>query len=65
MSKLVVLKREDIPSLKEETVGFMEHSGVNPRSQVDVTELCSVKSTCDDLQSSTENLQHDMVFSSY
>ena len=29
-------------------VGFMEHSGVNPRSQVDVTELCSVKSTCDD-----------------
>ena len=25
----------------------MEHSGVNPRSQVDVTELCSVKSTCD------------------
>ena len=47
------------------SVGFMEHSGVNPRSQVDVTELCSVKSTCDDLQSSTENLQHDMVFSSY
>ena len=29
------------------SVGFMEHSGVNPRSQVDVTELCSVKSTCD------------------
>ena len=29
-------------------VGVMEHSGVNPRSQVDVTELCSVKSTCDD-----------------
>ena len=27
-------------------VGVMEHSGVNPRSQVDVTELCSVKSTC-------------------
>ena len=36
-----------IKKMKTFCVGFMEHSGVNPRSQVDVTELCSVKSTCD------------------
>ena len=29
-------------------VGFMEHSGVNPRSQVDFTEQSSVTSTCDE-----------------
>ena len=30
----------------------MEHSGVNPRSQVDFTEQSSVTSTCDGLGSS-------------
>ena len=34
----------------------MEHSGVNPRSQVDVTELCSVKSTCDVSSPSVDNI---------
>ena len=38
-------------------VGVMEHSGVNPRSQVDVTELCSVKSTGYEI----ENSQCDFV----